>query len=168
MDNTTRYTASILLIGGGLILFDGFLVLKEQNYVNLTTPILLILAGTLVFVLGILFGTEKISVRASAFMERITTPMRIRQEQLTLLVMSVILSFMVHSAAGIAGNMVNPFLALIAWSAALVLVVAGSWKKGEAGKLPEGASLLTRLETPLTLTGIFIFALILRIIQPET
>ena len=59
MDNTARSTASLLLAGGGLVLFNGFRMLYEQRYVGYTGPIVLILGGAFVFLLGIMTATEK-------------------------------------------------------------------------------------------------------------
>ncbi len=168
MDKTTRFTASLLLLVGGFVLFNGFEILKAQNYLHFTAPISLILVGILVFVLGIFFGTDKMPASVLSTLDRVNTSMRIRQDQLVMLVLSVIMAIIAQLAAGYGPKMTNPFIAVLAWSTALIFVVAGSWKKGEAGKYPPGASLRTCLETPLTLVGIFIFALLFRIIQPES
>lgn len=168
MDKTTRFTASLLLVIGGFILFNGFQILKAQNYLNFTAPVLLIPVGALIFVLGVLFGTERMPSKFLSALERVNTSMRIRQEQLVMLVLSVIMTVVAQMAAGYGPKMTSPFIAILAWSTALVFVVAGSWEKGEAGKYPSDANLRTRLEIPLTLVGIFIFALLLRIVRPES
>ncbi|MBI5842922.1 MAG: glycosyltransferase family 39 protein [Chloroflexi bacterium] len=168
MDRTTRFTATILLVFGSLILLDGFRILYVQAYLNVTAPILLILAGALIFVLGVLFGAEKMPARILSVIERAAVFMRVRRDQLAMLLVSVILPVMAQQAAGYEPKMTNPFIAVFAWSAALVMVAAGGWKTNEAGKYPNDASLLTRLETPLTLAGIFVFAFFLRIIFPES
>jgi hypothetical protein len=168
MDKTTRFTATILLVCGGLVLYNGFRVLNAQNYVNFTKPITLILVGALVFVMGVLFGTEKVPLKYLSLLEHVATLVRIRQDQLVMLVLSVILGVVAQVAAGYDPRMINPVIAVFAWSASLILVVAGGWRTGEAGKHSPEANLRTRLEIPLTLAGIFIFAFILRIIQPET
>ncbi|MEW6401118.1 MAG: glycosyltransferase family 39 protein [Chloroflexota bacterium] len=168
MDNTARSTASILLAGGGLVLFNGFRILNAQGYVDITVPILIILGGALVLFLGIMIATEKISIQSFRLLERVSAALRIRQDQFVMLVMSIILAVMAQTAAGYDGRMLSAYMALFAWVAAIFLVVAGSWKAGEAGKYEGDPRPLYRYEVLLSMAGIFILAFFLRIVQPET
>jgi len=168
MDKSTRLAASVLLLCGVLVLYNGFMVLNAQHYTRFPEALTQFLLGIVVFGLGFLFGTQKVPAKFRSGLDRISASLRIRPDQLIMLVLSVVLGMIAQTAAGMEPKMTSPVIAVVAWAAALMLVVAGGWKEGEGGKLPPGTSWRARLELPLSLLGIFLFAFILRFIRPET
>ena len=158
---TERYFSGTLFLGSSVLFYFGFQLLLAEQYTKYALPVTMIIFAAGCLSLSLSIFTDTLPQKAHSWIQKIINFLDINLSQLGLLVLSLPFAFIVRAASGDWEKMLIPWMAIIAWIAAITMAVFAGWKNEKTNLLPARPILLS-------LGGVFILALLVRIISPNS
>lgn len=131
MDIQRRPLTTLLVVGGGLIVYAGIQIgsfIPKEG----ASPIWAILFGLPFFLLGLLTYQNSVAMdRFYILLEKISRWLEVTQLQVVILAMSPVLGYIAILASGFGKKMYSPAWAVTAWTLAIVFALIGGTRLGE-------------------------------------